>query len=192
MGYLVSSDATFTFIQRLPEWGKRPRVHLRTRDLPRLTEFALGRRLNDDELVRIVFSPINMAAAEQMSDQIQRLARVGVDLRGAGMLKLEWDVTHGLRDSLLAHKKAEKDVDASDDARADSAVSLSQAAKREGYPLDKGIAEAIEKFEALRDKLKTEKGSEGGWQRRSQRSRRQCGRPDSEGPAPYAGASCTT
>ena len=78
--YLVSLDKAFSFLQTLPQWPPRPRVHLPTTDLPRLAEYALGVHLHDDEIVRIVFNPLHVAAAEQIAGDIQDLAEVGVNL----------------------------------------------------------------------------------------------------------------
>jgi hypothetical protein len=155
MAYLVSRDSAFSYLQTLPQWPPRPRVHLWTTDLPRLAEFALGVRLHDDEIVGIVFNPLHVAAAEQIGGGIHELAKVGVDLRGVPLERLEWDTTHGLREALLANRALETSG-APEEARLASLIALSRAAAGLGYPIDGAMGDVIESYDRLKRSLEAE------------------------------------
>jgi hypothetical protein len=155
-GYLVSLDAAFTYMQRLEAWGNRPKVHIYTDHIMELAELASGVRLRDEDIVRLVFNPIHIAAAEQVADGIHELAKAGVDLRDESLYQLEWDVTNSLREMIFEHARLEKDPSASSERRLDSAIALSRAARTLGYTLDKGITPIVDSYETLKRELALE------------------------------------
>lgn len=166
--YLVSSDRAFMFLQRSPEWGNRPRIYLQTGAIAQLAEFVCGLRLDADQIVRAVFNPVHIAAAEQLQEPLLELARVGVDLRKASLAKLEWDMRMGLRSAVEDFKR-----DSSDDVPAAEKVAggLALGAKAEalGYALDPDMAELVRDFEKVKKELEEERAKRSEAEKVAQR-----------------------
>ncbi len=156
-GYLVSSDRVFPFLQRLSEWGPRPRIYLPTDSLAGLAEFICGLRLDADQIVRILFNPVHVAAAEQLKEPLLQLARAGVDLRKASLGRLEWDMRTGLREAVETFQRRETQTDAVAADRVESGLALSEKAVEFGYSIDRGVAEMLNEFQRVKGQLREER-----------------------------------
>ncbi|MDI9272283.1 hypothetical protein [Stenotrophomonas sp. PFBMAA-4] len=98
--YVVSSDGLFRFLERQEEWKGRTTVSLATLALPQLVSFVAGTTLDDLSAVDFLFHDLTVLAASEMSEEIEALAAIGVDLSEVDLDQLEWDLRGSLRDSL--------------------------------------------------------------------------------------------
>jgi hypothetical protein len=144
-GYIISSDLAFQYIQRLENWGARSDVHILTMSLPSLSEIYARKMMDDDLVTRFIFSPISVAAALALADQISLLNKVGVALQGVPMQRLDWDLKKSLAQHMSDYRKAQGD----DALIAGAAFALAAAAKAAGYDVDPDIDKLAQEYRAL-------------------------------------------
>lgn len=101
-GYLATEDRAFSIIETLPGWGERPSIKMYTRSLPELANFICGTNVSDDDVIRLLFDPVSIAAADQIAPDITILASIGVDLKDEPLDRLEWNLKHELRGQIDA------------------------------------------------------------------------------------------
>lgn len=155
--YLVSSDSAFDYIQKLPEWNNRPRVHLRTSCVPELADLTCGAKLTDDEIVRAVFNPVHVAAAEQLRIPLLDLIKVGVDLHKTPLDRLEWDVSHELQGAVNRFNDKKADAASNLETKVDESLALATAARKLGYEVDQEFTEVLADYGRVKAELVSEK-----------------------------------
>jgi len=151
--YLVSADRAFEYLQSQPEWSPRDRVYLKTECLPELAEFVCGVRLKDEDVVKLLFHPVHVAAAQSLEKPLEELMQAGVDLRSAPLDRLEWDIRSQLQDQLLAYDKYPNQSLAANDEKLAAAIRVADAAVSLGYPVDKEYKGIMEKYLSVKHEL---------------------------------------
>lgn len=147
-GYLISEDGSFWVAEESEEWGARPRVAVRTRTLPELAELCCGTSVDDDTVVRLVFEPVMAAVGELMREDVETLARLGVDVRNADVLRLQWTLEKGLREKVHAFVS----VDAAESVSREKAALDVLEAAAEDLILDPSVERLVSKFKELESK----------------------------------------
>jgi hypothetical protein len=148
-GYLASEDRAFGLIESHATWRPRPKVWIRTRTVPELASFVCAAEVGDDDLVRLLFDPIVVAAAEHLGAEISFLASIGVDMKGVPLDRLSWDLTHVLRDEIAAFKDAARSEEPDADTRAaQAALATAKTARDAGYELTGPVSTLVGSYEA--------------------------------------------
>lgn len=147
IAYLSSGDRVFAFIENQLEWNQRPNVWIHGDSLPRLAEIVGGTLFNDNQLIQTLFHPVHAAAASSLSDEIDTLTRVGVELQSKPLAKLSWDLSQGLREQIQMHDTAIND----DDLESSITVGqhLAEASKMFDYHIDPEITEIYTEFNRM-------------------------------------------
>lgn len=157
-GYVASADRAFHMIECHESWQPRKPVHLWTNALPQLSFFACGNTLAPNEAVDFVFSPVTIAAADLMAEQINLLATIGVDLKGVSLDRLDWDLRQGMTDQLNALEATV--VVATTDSDLPSAVAtlrVAQAASQAGYVVVPQVETLVQEFDSTKEELANER-----------------------------------
>jgi len=155
LGYIASNDHVFRVIQQNPLWGTRSNVHMDIASLLTLAEWVAGTRLTDAELVSVVFEPVLAAAANDIADEIVELARVGVEVKGIDMRRLEWDLRQKMQSSLFQPSNKESIQTGQD--RFKDRIELAGAATKAGYVVDPVVLQIVGEYERLVSDVRTEK-----------------------------------
>lgn len=153
-GYLASIDRGFERMERSRRWEPRPKVLVDTRVVPELAEFACGARLAEDELVRLLFDPVIVAAAHLMRREIESLSRGGVDLSRVPLDRLEWDLSRELAE--VVHELDAARREEGDEEKVSRTVAAMDRAQRLGYLLDSGVERVVSRFESIRERAVSE------------------------------------
>lgn len=151
-GYLATEDRAFAHIEKSPSWGERPSIRISTRSIPELANFICGSDISDDDVVRLLFDPVLVAAADQMTADISILTSIGVDLKDEPLDRLEWSLKHKLRsqiDTLATTfaSEAENQEHEAMDGSAIATFNTAKAAMEEGYRLVAPVEKLVGKFE---------------------------------------------
>lgn len=151
-GYLATEDRAYAFIERSPGWGERPSIRISTRALPQLANFICGSDISDDDVVRLLFDPISVAAAEQMAPDISVLTSIGVDLKDEPLDRLEWNLKHDLRKQIdtLTTTFTEEAANPDHEGTPNSAIAAfntAKAAMEAGYRLVAPVEKLVSVFE---------------------------------------------
>ena len=157
-GYVASADRAFHMIECHECWPPRKSVHLWTSALPQLSFFACGNTLAPNEAVDFVFSPVTIAAADFMADQINLLATIGVNLKGVSLDRLDWDLKQGITDQLNVLNEAV--IEATTDNDLPSALAtlrVAQAANRAGYEVVPQVKTLVHEFDNTKEELANER-----------------------------------
>lgn len=157
-GYVASSDRAFRMVEGHESWPPRKPVHLWSSALPQLSFFACGSTLTPNDAVGFLFSPVTIAAADLMAEQINMLATIGVDLKSVPLDRLDWDLRQNIGVQLDALKTAVIDATTDmDKASADAALRVAQAASQAGYALPPQIETLIGEFDSTKEDLANER-----------------------------------
>lgn len=157
-GYVASADRAFQMIESHENWSPRTSVHLWTSALPQLSFFACGNTLAPNEAVEFVFSPVTIAAADLMAEQINLLATIGVDLKGVSLDRLDWDLKQDITDQLNVLKDTV--IEATTDNDLPSAIAtlrVAQAASRAGYAVIPQVETLVHEFDNTKEELANER-----------------------------------
>lgn len=151
-GYLATEDRAYASIEKSPSWGERPSIRISTRAVPELANFICGSAISDDDVVRLLFDPVSVAAAEQIAPDISILTSIGVDLKDEPLDRLEWNLKHKLRGQIdaLTTTFTNEATDQDHEAKADSAIAAfntAKAAMEVGYPLVAPVQRLVSVFE---------------------------------------------
>jgi hypothetical protein len=153
-GYLASEDLGFDRMEKSKNWGGRPRVLVLTRTIPELAEFACGATIPEDQIVRLLFNPIIVAAAHLMKDEIESLSRAGIDLSRIPLDRLEWDLSRELSD-VVHELRGARELEEQGEKVARTVAAIERA-RRMGYGLDSGVERVVSRFEAVRNRAASE------------------------------------
>jgi hypothetical protein len=157
-GYIASSDFAFRAIERDDRWRPRKKVHLWTSGLPQLSFFAFGSTLPPNDAVDFLFSPITIAAADLMGEQITMLTTIGVDLKDVPLERLDWDLQQKIGKELDALQNAAVEAKSDTDAATiKAATAVARVASDAGYALTPQMAAVINDFEETQDELESER-----------------------------------
>jgi hypothetical protein len=143
-------------MQEHPSWQKREKVSISTLIIPELAEYICGLTLPDDQIISLLFNPILSAAAEQMKDDIDDLAKLGIDLRRIPLDRLEWDLSHGLRDNIQDFRNT-PEPEITSDKGIQSALTVVNSARSVGYALAAPVVEAASRYEQLSKSAQSDK-----------------------------------
>jgi hypothetical protein len=147
-GYIVTADRAFQIVEISEYWKPRPSVVLNTTALTSLAAFVCGTRLDDDEIVRLLFHPLTIAAADEISPQIGILAAVGVDLMNMPLDRLDWDLRHELSGKIEEIGKALAGESLDGEVSAEIAsLELARLADDIGYTLASPVKTLVGEFE---------------------------------------------
>lgn len=147
-GYLVSEDRAFFKAEQHERWAPRGRVAVLTRALPQLAEFACGAKLADDEVVRLLFEPAVVAAAESVGSEIDTLTALGVNLSDVPLGRLEWALEGDLHKALQQFRQ-----DHLTDAKLDGAIGVLTLAEARGLPVDSFVADLALKYQETKKQV---------------------------------------
>lgn len=153
LGYVVSGDYVFQFIQKQDEWHARPTVWTHVDSLPRLAEMVCGKLFHDDELIQTLFHPIHAAAASSLSDELDTLVRVGVDLKNKPLARLSWDLKQGLRAKIEDYKYTISKDDADLQRSIRVGEQLAQASTMFDYHIDPEITTVYQEYNRMKAEL---------------------------------------
>ncbi|POM19892.1 Uncharacterised protein [Burkholderia cepacia] len=157
-GYVASADRAFQMIESHDNWHPRKQVHLWTNALPQLSFFACGDTLAPNEAVEFVFSPVTIAAANLMADQLNMLATIGVDLKDASLDRLDWDLRQGLAEQLNALSTAVVEATTDDDeASAIATLRVAQTVSQAGYVVAPQVETLVQEFDSTKERLAAER-----------------------------------
>lgn len=157
-GYVASSDRAFQMIENHESWCPRKQVHLWTNALPHLSFFACGDTLSPNEAVEFVFSPVTIAAADLMAEQLTMLATIGVDLKDVSLDRLDWDLRQGISGQLNALSAAVIDATTDDDAAsAIATLRVAQAVSQAGYVVTPQVETLVQEFDNTKEQLMAER-----------------------------------
>jgi hypothetical protein len=146
-GYVASSDHAFRLIEEDEQWKPRPRVHVWTRALPELAEFACASGLQEDDSVSFLFHPVNIAAAEEMSAEIGVLASIGIDLKEVPLDRLDWDLKRGLKAHLDDLEDAVVNASEDKDRRVTlTTLAVVEKARDAGYTVPPQLALLVDDY----------------------------------------------
>lgn len=159
-GYLASEDLGFDRMERSSHWSDRPRVLVLTRMIPELAEFACGARIPEDQIVRLLFNPVIVAAAHLMKDEIESLAQAGIDLRRVPLDRLEWDLSEGLAD-VVHELSSARQTEEEEEKIARTVVAIDRA-RELGYQLDRGVERVVSRFELVKNRAASEGAAREG------------------------------
>lgn len=162
-GYLVSEDRAFRKYERHASWRGRARVHVFRSALPQLAGMVCGKGIDDAALVRLVFNPVAVTAANLMKDEIDVLGRAGVDLSHVSADRLEWELRESLQD--VVHAAAS--TGDSDDDEILGLIRVAEAAAAKGFPVEPKVREMIDRYDDVVAALEQER------QRREEAEERQ-------------------
>lgn len=159
-GYIVTADKAFQMIELDENWKPRASVVLNTTALTSLAAFVCGTRLDDDEIVQLLFHPVTIAAADQISPQIGILAAVGVDLMNTPLDRLDWDLRHKLSGKIeeIGKALAGDATDAQDNA-ALASLELARMADDIGYSLASPVKVLVGDYQVALETVTEERRS---------------------------------
>ena len=146
-GYFLTTDSIVWLLEQQEEWGNRPSVAVDTRMLPSNVDFCIGPTLSDPEIVRLFFDPLFILAAEGLAEELETLAKAGVDLKNQKLHRLEWDIKKNLGTQMHALKEAD------DDQRVSKLTNLVKAAAELGYSVDSETLRDTEEFANLTEEV---------------------------------------
>ena len=135
-GYLATEDRAFFKVEQHEQWSNRQRVAVLTRALPQLADFVCGAQLADDDLVRLLYEPAVVAAAQSLAEEIDTLTALGVNLRNVSLPRLEWALQKDIHDAIHNFRK-----DDLAENKLNNAVRLVGLAAAKGLPVDELVAE---------------------------------------------------
>jgi len=141
-GYLATEDRAFFKVEQHQQWSNRRRVTVLTRALPQLADFACGAQLADDDLVRLLYEPAVVAAAQSLAVEIDTLTALGVNLRDVSLPRLEWAMQKDIHDAIHNFRK-----DDLAENKLNDAVRLVGLAAAKGLPVDQLVAELSKRYE---------------------------------------------
>lgn len=150
-GYVVSSDSAFTAMQNSQYWPGRGKIHLRSSSIPALAELLCGIRIPDDALVRVVFDPVHVAAAEFMKDDLQPLVEAGIILMDEPLDRLEWKVANQLHTQIDEVRKARTSGNRAE--RVSATLDLAAAASQAGCSLPPDLEEVVQRHKDIKQSL---------------------------------------
>lgn len=146
-GYLVTEDRALFYAEDSAPWSGRPHVAMMTRSLPVLTDFVCDARLDDTDIVRLVFEPLVAATAELLGDEIETLTKAGADLHKETLDQIEWKLEKGLRKKIHEFNCADELADQT--ISGELSLELIEAVSRADIQLIPSIAEVAENYRAL-------------------------------------------
>ncbi len=148
IGYFVSGDWRLRKVESMPLWHGKAKVWQPSAALPELAALIAGFEVSDDGLVRLLFNPVLVAAAETMRGELEALVRVGVSMREVPLERLEWNLKGALGDQLRAYYDARASGD--EDEIGSNALDLVAAAAVDGYSIVPEVKKAAEEYKATR------------------------------------------
>lgn len=140
-GLVASDDSAYVFVTKLNDWEGRPKVQLRRSLLPGLAEI-LGSSVPDAALARLLWSPIAILTARALAEDIDVIARNGVDLRKTGPVRLARDLQAGLHGKLDIYRKSHR-PDRRVNDRVLAVYELHQELQRLGYSPDRQVHDIV-------------------------------------------------
>ena len=146
-GYLVTEDYGLFKVENSEAWRPRPKVATMTSTLPFLAEFVCGARLDDNDVVRLVFEPITVATAQLLKPEIDWLTEAGGLLQDQSMNKLEWSLSKGLRSEIHEFNKSLENGAAPD---MDMQFKALGSAVEAGIKLRPDLEEAVQNYHRLK------------------------------------------
>lgn len=153
-GYLVSLDSAFRLLQLHTNWGNRPKVHVNSRAFPSVASMVCGTYVHSDTLVRLLLNPIIGASAQLLGDELETLARVGVDMRSIPLDRLDWDLSIALKSEMDNLSKA---LSNDQDDPADDILKLARSAQGAGYQLEPRVLDMVQNYDALQSEVAEER-----------------------------------
>lgn len=163
-GYLVSQDGAFGVLQRHRAWGMRPRVFVRSAGLPFMAELICGIRLQDDDVVQMIFSPVLSAAAESLKSEINALTTVGASLRSHDFSRLDWDLRNGLEEAIADYGTCQGGAEPFA-----ARMKLMEDASSAGYELEPELQEVVDEYRQTAADLKEQRVARTEAERRAKR-----------------------
>ncbi len=153
-GYLVSEDRSFVAMESHPNWSPRPCVVMPTHVIPELAQFVCGVRISDEDVVRLLFDPLIVAAAELISEEIGTLTSIGVDLRTVSVERLEWDLRGGFEEVIRGFAAGNRSDEGSN---LRDTLRILREARVRGYDFDPRIKALSDSFEEVKQEALDEK-----------------------------------